>query len=150
MNTKHFMISTVLVTGLLLSAGCASFDSRKDEKSYVFNSLAPETKQRLEEGDIKIGDTEDMVYIALGEPDEKREKRTADGTESLWVYSSYNRQYEGDVVVGYQRTVRREGLLGGYTVTREPVSESVYSERIEDKFVVTFDDGRVSKIETNT
>lgn len=149
MKTKHIILSTALATSLLFASGCASFDSRKDEKSYVFDALNPDTKQRLKEGQIRIGDSMDMVYIALGAPDEKREKRTGHGNESLWVYSSFRRQYEGDVVVGYQRTVRRRGLLGGYTVTHEPVAESVYSERLEDKYLVTFANNRVTEIETN-
>lgn len=149
MKTTASFLTFSAALGLLVFTGCSSVNSRSEEKSYVFDSLSPDTQQRLSEGKIDIGDTTDMVYIALGDPHEKREKRTANGTETLWVYSSYDRQYEGDVIVGYQRVVRRRGVLGGYTVTREPVAESVYSERVEERFVVTFKNGRVTEIETN-
>ncbi|WP_221032111.1 hypothetical protein [Actomonas aquatica] len=149
MNTTRTLLPVLAAAGLLLSTGCASFESRTEEKAYVFNSLPVETKQRLEEGEIHIGDTPDMVYIDLGEPSDKRSTVTADGQTSTWIYASYSREYEGENFVGYRRVVTRDSLIGGYRVAYVPVSESIYSENVDERFRVTFRDGSVTAIETN-
>ncbi|MCF3650557.1 hypothetical protein [Synoicihabitans lomoniglobus] len=152
MNTKRILLpafSGLAMIALLLGSGCASFESRSEEKSYVFDALPAETKQRLKDGEIRIGDTFDMVYIALGAPTEKRDKLTDRNRETVWVYASFDRRYEGETTVGYHRVVTREpGLLGRYRVSYVPVSESVYSERVDERFRITFSDGRVTEIES--
>ncbi len=150
MKPIRIIAPLLAATGIWFAAGCASFESRSEEKSYVFNELSAETKQRLKDGEILIGDTPDMVYIALGEPAEKRERITKDGTETVWVYASYDRRYEGEAFVGYERVItRHRGVLGpSYRVAYVPVSESVYSENVNERFRVTFVDGRVTTIET--
>lgn len=150
MKPRHLLPSLAAAFAVLLGTGCASFSSRTEEKSYVFDALPAETKQRLKEGEIRVGDTFDMVYIALGAPAEKRERVTQRQHETVWVYASYDRHYEGESFVGYQRVVTRQGLLGGYRVTYVPVTESVYHDRVEDRFRVTFNDGRVTEIETSS
>lgn len=150
MKTKLPLLPALAVIGLLFTSGCASFDSRVEEKAYVFDALSPETKQRLKEGEIRPGDSFDMVYIALGAPNEKSQVVTANGSETIWTYSRFDRRYEGESLVGYQRVVTREGLLGGYRVSYVPVSESVYTESDDERFRVTFANGQVTAIETNT
>ncbi len=130
-------------------AGCNSFDSRSEEKAYVFESLTPEVKQRLKDGEIHVGDTSDMVYIALGKPDDKLRKTNADGETSTWLYQSYREDYEGEAFVGYRRHVVYNRLTRTYQVYHEPVTASVYRDRKEDRFRVTFKDGKVTEIETS-
>src|SRR5882762_7956237 len=69
-----------VISTVLLLAGCDTFDSRATEKAQVFDNLSEKTQKRLERGTIHAGDTEDMVYIALGDPDEKRQITNNDGT----------------------------------------------------------------------
>ena len=150
MKTQSILLPVLAAAGMLLSAGCASFDSRTEEKSYVFESLAPETKQRLKDGEIHIGDSKDMVYIALGDPSDKRSSVTENGEKTTWIYATYDRDYEGETFVGYRRVVTRDGLIGGYRVEYVPVSESVYHEHVDERFRVTFRDGRVTEIESSS
>ena len=150
MNIKSSLLPVLAVAGMFLSVGCASFDTRTDEKSYVFNGLPAETKQRLKDGEIHIGDTTDMVYIALGDPSEKRELVTREGKKTTWIYASYHREYEGEAFTGYQRVVTRHGLVGGYRVTYVPVSEAVYSDHVDERFRVTFNDGFVTEIDSSS
>lgn len=149
MKAISSLLLVLAATAVCLSSGCASFESRTEEKAYVFDSLTPATKQRLKDGEIRVGDSFDMVYIALGAPDEKHERTTRNDRETVWVYASYDRRYEGEAYVGYRRVVTRAGLLGGYHVHYEPVSESTFSERSEERFRVTFENGAVSAIETS-
>lgn len=130
-------------------AGCNTVERRAQERSYVFNTLDPQTQQRLQAGEIRIGDTFDMVYIALGAPEAKRDRVTAEGTTTVWVYASYRSDYEGRAFAGYRRQVVYDPRLGGYRVIHRPVTYDVYSERRDERFRVTFRDGLVTTIESN-
>lgn len=147
MKTSLFTVGLMLAVGAGL-AGCNSFDSRAKEKAYVFNDLSPEVRQRLKAGEIHVGDSTDMVYIALGKPTDRLRKTTADGETSTWLYKSYDRDYEGEAFVGYRRHVVYDRLTRTYRVYHQPVTASVYSERQDDRFRVTFKDGQVTEIET--
>ena len=62
----------------LLLAGCSTFESRSKEKAAVFNSLDTSTQERLKKGEIALGDTAEMVYLALGNPDERTIREAAE------------------------------------------------------------------------
>jgi len=70
-------------------AGCSTFSSRVGEKRAVFEGLAHADQIRLKTGAINIGDSPDLVYIALGNPDERRIHKTATSTEEIWIYYIY-------------------------------------------------------------
>ncbi len=128
-------------------AGCSTFERRAEEKSATFNQLDEATRQRLKERDITVGDTQDMVYIALGVPDEKRDRLSMDGSETTWVYNAYWQEYQGQALVGYRRHVVFDPGSRRYRVYYTPVSQSVYAEREEERIRVTFNNGKVSSIE---
>lgn len=131
----------------LVLAGCSTFDSRSQEKAAVFNTLDDDTRDRLKERQIAVGDTFDMVYIALGAPDEKREKVTREGTATTWVYNAYWQEYRGETLVGYRRYSVYDREKKVYRVFYEPVRESVYTPRVEERLRVEFKDGRVTVVE---
>lgn len=128
-------------------AGCSTFERRAEEKSATFNQLDEATRQRLKERDITVGDTQDMVYIALGVPDEKRDRLSLDGSETTWVYNAYWQEYQGQALVGYRRHVVFDPGSRRYRVYYTPVSQSVYAEREEERIRVTFNNGTVSSVE---
>ncbi len=134
---------------VLLLAGCSTIDSRIREKQDLFNRLDPQTQSKLRQGIVEVGDTPDMVYIALGTPDERHQRITATGDEAVWVYRTYYEQYEGMAHVGYRRIVFFDPGTRTYRVYYEPVSAPVYSEQVEDNIRVTFVNGRVTTIEQN-
>lgn len=130
---------------LSLFAGCNTFDSRAKEKSATYDALPAGTQKRLERGHIKPGDTQDMVYIALGSPDEKRQVSTTDGTNETWVYRTYWEQYEGSEWVGFHRVI--VPTAQGYAIFHEPITRDVYSQRADEVIRVSFKAGVVASVE---
>ena len=57
--------------GLLLAillAGCTSVDKRIAENRTVFAALSPEAQHDIRNGQVSLGFTPAMVYMALGKP----------------------------------------------------------------------------------
>jgi hypothetical protein len=144
MKTPFF---AVLIGAVALLAGCSTVQSRIEEKQHVYNTLDPQTQSKIREGVIDIGYTPDMVYMAMGQPDERRTKVTSDGEEMTWIYSQYWQQYEGSRLAGYRRVVFYDPAVRAYRVYLQPVHADIYSEREEERTRVVFKDGRVSSIE---
>ena len=140
----------LLVSAVLLSvalAGCDTFARRSGEKAAVFAALTPAQREKLKQGVIGIGDTPDMVFIALGRPDEKRETATAGGRETIWIYDSYHQEYEGNLQTGFHRLLVYDPVRKSYLVYYDPIYTDIYSERTEENIRVTFRDGKVAVIE---
>ena len=133
-----------LMVGL---AGCNTFEKRAEEKSETFDALSASTQKRLERGKIKVGDTQDMTYIALGHPDETREVSNADGTQLIWIYKTYWQQYEGTAWVGWRRMIVPASNGRGYVVFHEPVTQDLYRTRVDEVIRVAFANGTVSSVE---
>lgn len=145
MKKSSVLVALALAAAALGLGGCSTFETRANEKAEVFEALPVATQQRLERGRINVGDSEDLVYIALGQPDEKRRISRTDGNQSVWIYRTYWEQYEGTAWLGYRRIVvptRR-----GYVVYHEPVSQAVYSAHASDTTRVAFTKGVVSAID---
>src|ERR1041384_6696146 len=146
----HISVLTVTLVAASLSflAGCSTFQSRAREKSETFESLSPDQQQRLKKGTINVGDTQDMVYIALGNPEEKRDVTTADGVSQTWIYRTYWQQYEGTAWLGYRRIVVPAANGRGYVIYHEPVTQDVYRTHVDEVTRVMFDrNGVVSRVE---
>lgn len=73
----------------LLVAGCESsgIQSRIQEKSVVFNNLAPWQQRDIQEGVINVGYSTDMVYMALGKP--SKIVTSANGQDTVWTYNNF-------------------------------------------------------------
>jgi outer membrane protein assembly factor BamE (lipoprotein component of BamABCDE complex) len=142
------LVALILVAlGLGVLGGCSSFKSRAKEKASVYGGLDVATQARLEARDIQVGDTEDMVYIALGRPDERREQVSVGGKTATWVYSVFWQEYQDTRMVGYRREVFYDPVTKSYRVINRPDYQPVYTPRAEDRLKVTFTDGRVSVVE---
>jgi hypothetical protein len=77
---------------VLLLAGCDStsgITARIQEKSTAFAQLTPAQKKNIEGGEIEIGFTTDMVYMALGKASKVKEKTAPEGTVVMWTYNNY-------------------------------------------------------------
>jgi len=141
---KAFLIFLLSCSALLL-VGCNTVSKRIEEKSAVFNTLDSETQTRLKQSIIKVGDTTDMVYIALGHPNRIRNKTTSTGSDETWIYTMYWQEYEGPHVVGYRRHAYRDG--NEWRIYYEPLREDLYRDRVEEFMRVIFKDGKVTAIE---
>jgi outer membrane protein assembly factor BamE (lipoprotein component of BamABCDE complex) len=148
MKTRISMTLAAAAVALSLFAGCNTFQSRARERSATFESLTEQEQQRLKRGMINVGDNADMVYIALGNPEERRTVSTADGTSNMWIYRTYWQQYEGSAWVGWHRWIVPAANGRGYVIFHEPVTRDLYSTRVDDVIRVTFDrNGVVQTVE---
>ena len=144
MRTFPFILIAAALFGL---AGCNTFERRSEKKADVFATLPPETKARLENKDIQLGDTFDMVYIALGNPDEKQQTTTATGETITWVYNRYWQEYQGQVYGGSIPRSYADPKTGAVSTYLEPISRPVYTERRQPVMKIVFTDGKVSVVE---
>jgi hypothetical protein len=140
------LVAFALLAAALL-AGCDSIDSRINRKSAVFTALPAADQARLRQGTIAVGDTTDMVYIAIGEPSRRIEKRTGTGTQFIWIYRQYTESYEGSDFAGYRRRIYYDPRTRRHFVSLEPCYVDVYREEAEDALRIVFEDGRVKVIE---
>lgn len=136
-----------LATSLGFLAGCQSIESRIEERPEAFYRLDTATQDKILQGIIDIGYNEDMVYLALGKPDEQRERVTADGRTLTWIYNTYYTRYDGREQVGYHRRVYYDPTLKSYRVHYRPVFADSYREEKEERIRIVFQDGRVTVIE---
>lgn len=76
----------------VLLGGCASstVEKRKQERYAAYSGLVPEWKELVDQGRIKVGMSQDAVYIALGKPDEVVEQENQAGATVHWLYSASN------------------------------------------------------------
>jgi hypothetical protein len=144
MRVKPTCLPLALLLGLaLLTAGCSTFQGRATERAAVFGALDPATQARLKEGLIQLGDTMDMAYIAVGEPDEKHDQLSAEGHAVVWIYHIYWQDYVGEDLVGYHRI----HPASGSPPVVAPVTHSMYQGHEEEYLRLTFKEGKVSVIE---
>ena len=136
-----------LCTAALLLGACNTYQKRAAEKSAVYNALDAATRTRLEARSIQMGDTADMVYIALGTPDEKREIIDASGKATTWIYNNYWREYQGSRLVSYRRTVVYDESVKSYRVLEQPDFQPVYEARSEERVRITFKNGVVTVVD---
>lgn len=132
---------------LLLAAGCQSVDTRIKEKPEVFAQVDKATQDKIKQGIIDIGYTPDMVYFALGAPNEKRESITAAGRAEIWIYNTYYERYDGTAYIGYYRRVYYDPFLRTYRLYYHPAFADAYSSAKEERIRVVFKDGKAAVIE---
>jgi hypothetical protein len=137
----------ILIATACLITGCQSVDHRIKENQALFDRLDPLIQSRIKQGLIAVGDTPDMVYIALGKPSEVKETTTASGKETTWIYLNYWQEYQGTQIVGHRRIVYFDAKANAYRVYFEPIEQSIYTEHVQDKTRVYFKDGKVSALE---
>jgi hypothetical protein len=90
------MKSSILLFLLaLFFTGCATsntIEKRRVERSAAYESLSPEMKAAVDQGQIKIGMPMDAVYIAWGRPAQILTGESAGGSTTTWLY--YGTQLE--------------------------------------------------------
>ncbi len=136
-----------LAASLGFLAGCQTVESRIKEKPEVFASVDKATQDKIKQGIIDLGYTEDMVYLALGAPDQKRESISAAGRNLTWIYNTYYTRYDGSQMVGYYRRVYYDPYLKTYRLYYHPAFADTYHDEVEERIRIVFKDGKVAVIE---
>jgi hypothetical protein len=144
---KRLLLTSLLLAGLAFLAGCQTVDDRIKEKPDVYAKLDAATQNKVKQGIIEIGFPEDVVYLALGAPDQKRESISVTGKTTTWIYSTYYERYDGTHFAGYHRSVYYDGYLQAYRVYYRPVFADTYSTEREERIRVVFKDGKAIVIE---
>lgn len=144
---KRLILTVLLLTGFALLTGCQSVESRIKEKPDVYAKLDAATQAKVKQGIIELGYTEDVVYLALGAPDHKRESVSPTGTKITWIYNTYYDRYEGSMMAGYHRSIYFDPYLRAYRVYYRPVYADTYSQEKEERIRVVFKDGKVVVLE---
>jgi hypothetical protein len=77
----------LLAVVLLGLVGCAtSAERRIGRNPALFQSLPVETQERVRAGEVAIGDSPEIVLLALGRPDRRVTQRTEREERIVWIY----------------------------------------------------------------
>jgi outer membrane protein assembly factor BamE (lipoprotein component of BamABCDE complex) len=145
---NHRLLRTFLLASSLgFLAGCQTVESRIKERPEVFAQADLATQEKITQGIIELGFTEDHVYLALGNPDQKRETRTENGRRTTWIYNTYYERYNGTVMAGYHRSVYYDPYVRAYRMYYRPVLADSYVREKEERIRIVFEDGKASFIE---
>lgn len=97
---KWMSISLGAVISFMLLGCGTTTTSRIKEKQSVFDMHPSEVQERIQKGQVQVGDNEDLVYIAWGRPDHKYNRTTKEGPSEVWAYSEYKLSPERQRVSG--------------------------------------------------
>ena len=120
------LLSLFLIT-VLAGAGCQSVHNRARQHAAVFQELAPAEQNRLLNGEVRTGDTPEMVEIALGEPADVQTLLTSQGrTRRTWVYTEKRYIKEGSQLVRVDEHRNTAEVADVYRVVNALVREVVF------------------------
>lgn len=79
-------ILALAVLSTLAACAVSTISTRKTEKSAVYQAATPAQQKTIDEGWIDSGFSKDMVYVALGKPDDVQ---VADPDTETWIYRNF-------------------------------------------------------------
>lgn len=139
--------SLAIALPLLLLGACNTVEKRIEEKPAAFAAADPATQEKVRKNVVEVGFSTDLVYIALGKPNEERRTQTTNGETLTWIYNTYQQDYAGQAYTGYRRYVVIDPRTGRPVVFIEPVYTDVYREHVDERLRIIFKDGKVTSIE---
>jgi len=155
---KNRLALLAALVAIMLVAGCetSGITNRIQEKSVVFNNLAPWQRRDIQNGVVDVGFSTDMVYMALGKP--SKIVTSANGKETVWTYNNYypptarhevqmehvtagGADYKGSYV---SANSPRSGVAFSSTNTRDAPQMSLgVADMPSDTLYITFVEGQV-------
>lgn len=89
MKFPYFAPTAGVIAACVL-IGCQSTRvSRIQEHATLFASLQPETQQIIRDGLFDRGFTPELIYMALGKPNQAESAETSNGTSMVWKYRNF-------------------------------------------------------------
>lgn len=80
-----------VVVAALVLMGCAgpksTVSTRLQERPGVFETLPPEHQQAVMEEQVKVGMSEDAVFLAWGKPAQVLHQGDTTGESTIWIYT---------------------------------------------------------------
>lgn len=145
---NHRLLTTfMLAASLGFLSGCQSIDDRIKQKPDVFAKLDTATQTKIKQGIIDLGFNEDMVFFALGKPDDERATVSTDGKSTTWIYNTYYERYDGIHYASYYRNIYYDPYLRSYRLYYYPFYGDTYAREKEERIRVVFKDGKATLIE---
>lgn len=139
-TTKSWLTALGALTALVF-VGCSTPQTRISRNPEAFARLAPQQQEMIKKGQIAVGFDQEMVQLALGEPDHIITRTDAAGTGEIWSYTTYEMP---DGMPLYR------GWYHRYYGWRDPLYPYYLSSpyrRESEHLRVTFKEGRVIAIE---
>jgi outer membrane protein assembly factor BamE (lipoprotein component of BamABCDE complex) len=137
-----FVIAAAL--GVLLAAGCSTPETRIKKSPEAFGRLTPAQQDMIRKGEVGLGFDQEMVQLALGEPDRIRTRTDAEGTSEVWAYTTWE-TYDGmPLYTGWYH--RRWGWGDPFY----PYYMSYPARAEHEHLRVTFKAGKVTAVEQET
>lgn len=149
-SKSAFVVCALIV--LMLASACTTTPERRVATNpEVFEQFDQETQQKILAGEVAIGFTPEMTYLALGDPDRKVTRTSKEGVTERWIYLGYRSRtyltepYWSPVYDWYYDPHR-----GTYVRVRAPLHPRHRFGSISEEYeraVVSFRDDRVVAFE---
>ena len=123
-----------------LGACATTPESRIKKNSDKFYSYPAEVQAKIRFGDIEAGFDEDMVTMALGNPDRVYFETTEKGKYQVWAYAEKKHRWD----MGYSREAQGRQQTGGDV---KLTTGGVSSRPIKEKIRALFQKGKVVAVE---
>jgi hypothetical protein len=139
---KQTPILRMMIASLvLIAAGCASTPAQRVAGSSAFDTYPSAVQEKILNGQVDVGFTEEMVELALGEPDRVSRRQTSEGDSEVWSYEDRKPRISFGIGVSGG---------GGHTRTGGGVMVGSGGRDWSDgaRTRVIFREGRVTAIET--
>ena len=128
---------------LAFLAGCSTPEHRISENPEAFSKLNAGDQQLIREGKVAVGFTQEMVKLALGDPDKIYTRTDANGVSEAWSYTTYETDAGVMLYRGYYHRYWCDPFYYPYYMS--------YGNRRDHEYLkVIFTGGRVSMIEKQT
>jgi hypothetical protein len=153
MNPRHLLF-VAAAGAALFAAGCSTPETRIRQNPEVFNRLSAEEQELIRQGRVGIGFDQEMVRLAVGDPDRVWNRTDAQGSTESWSYTTYESADGFPLFTGHfhrfygPRYYSRWGA--GYPYGYYPYYMSYPARREREVFKVVFKEGRVIAIEQQT
>lgn len=140
-------MAAVLATGL---CSCETVGKRISANQEMFNAWLPETQQQVQAGKIQVGFDRDMVLVALGRPQQIKERTSEAGASEIWTYLGTRTKQVSSVLYYPPGSVycppTRRGGRGHYHYPMYQYTPVIQYETYERRRVV-FSKGKVIEFE---
>jgi hypothetical protein len=124
---------------LLVVAGCSTPTKRIGAHQTNFDTWPAAVQEKVRAGQVDVGFTEEMVQVALGDPDNRSTRTTVHGTSEVWGYLDHKPKFSLGVGMGTSRG--NTGYGGGVVVGDNGLPADIVMQ-------VVFQAGRVVAIES--
>lgn len=141
MNTTRLLLGAAVLLATLGISGCSTPESRIRGNPAVFARLTPQQQDLIRKGQIAIGFDQEMVQLALGDPDHITTRTDASGVSEVWRYTTYE---SPDGIILYRGWYHRYYYWGDPLF---PYYLDYPYRREHDQIRVTFKAGKVVSVE---